>query len=387
MTEDNIEWRVTDPNASHPGAQEFLPNPTLDIQIGDLEHAVRAEAIIDRWGGHAGTVEHRLRFNENEWLDIPLLETTPPGKPPESYLFQNTAVVQIPIDHLSEGKNTFQGTSGGQTYADFGWGQWGWTGIIVRVYYESDNKQGEPAGTITAPSPESELGQNPELRVSPSSGDIQRVDFIAHYRGVDEDGDGYYRDWHRGYYATRGTTDRRDTEMRIEGHCGTARSAPWTVRCNTKHIPSQDDIKIIARIKAKNGLWFVTDVVEDLRLDRDNEYVQMITTHEMPQQAHSRKGNEKTGFIHIPPDFPVGSVTDAHVFWRTWNGQNYHWSFDGYESEFRDADHNFKQQFFDLPIRFLKTGRVPVSVMAETEHHGVEALWPGPTLILRISQE
>jgi hypothetical protein len=383
MTENNDEWRVTDPNATHSGAQKFLPNPVLDIQINDLEHAVRAEVVIDRWGGHVGTVKHRVRFNRNEWIDIPLPETTPAGEPPESYLFHNNAVVQIPLDHLKEGKNTFRGTSGGQTYGDFGWGQWGWTGIRVRIYYNPAEKQGAPSGTITAPTPGTSLGENPEIRVSPSTDSVQRVDVLAHYRGVDEDGDGHFRDWHRGYFATRGTSD----DMAIDGHCGTAVGSPWTVRWDTEHVPTQDSIRVLARLKAANGLWSVTDIVKDLSLRRADEHVHMIPAQEMPKNATSRKGEEKTAYLRIPPDFPLQSVTDADIYWRTWNGQDYQWSVDGHVRQFQGADHNLKRQFFDLPMQVLSTGRLPVRIKAETVHHGVEMLWPGPILVLRTAKE
>ena len=50
------DWRITDPNSKQPGAKEFLPNSILHIEIDDLDGAVRAEALFDRWGGHTGTI-------------------------------------------------------------------------------------------------------------------------------------------------------------------------------------------------------------------------------------------------------------------------------------------------------------------------------------------
>jgi hypothetical protein len=382
MTGDGREWRVTDPDATHPGAQAFLPNPVLRLRIDDLEHAIAAEAVIDRWGGHAGTVGHRLRVNGRAWLDIPLLDTTPPGAPPEAYLFQDNPVVPIPLDHLNEGTNTIQGTSGGQTYADFGWGQWGWTAILVRVYYDPGKKEGAPSGTLPAPRSGATLGEDPRIQVAPASDSVERADVIAHYRGVDEDGDGHFHDWHRGYFAARGTTD----SLEIAGHCGTAVGPPWTVRWDTEHVPTQDGIDVVARLQGANGLWTVTDVVRDLRLARAEEHVRMIPTHEMPKNATSRQGETKTAVMRIPPAVPVGSVTDAALFWRTWNGQDYQWRFGPYASTFRGADHNFRQQFYDLPRQAITPGRVPIRITAETEHHGVEALWPGPVLILRTTK-
>ena len=49
------QYRVTDPDAGAAGAQEFKPNPILNLNIDDLEGATRAEAIFNAWGGHVGT--------------------------------------------------------------------------------------------------------------------------------------------------------------------------------------------------------------------------------------------------------------------------------------------------------------------------------------------
>jgi hypothetical protein len=75
----NFDWRVTDPRAKHEGAKTFLPNPVLTINVRDLKGAIRAEAVLDRWGGHAGTKDKLIRLNDNEWITLPELTTTPKG--------------------------------------------------------------------------------------------------------------------------------------------------------------------------------------------------------------------------------------------------------------------------------------------------------------------
>ena len=66
----NLQWRVTDRKAveKFERAAEFLPNPSLEIEIADLKDAVRAEAILDRWGRHRGTINKRIRFNDQPWI-------------------------------------------------------------------------------------------------------------------------------------------------------------------------------------------------------------------------------------------------------------------------------------------------------------------------------
>ena len=101
-------WRVTDPNAGNAGAKEFLPNPVLTIEIEDLESALRAEVVIDRWGGHPGTSFKRMRFNGNSWIDLPELTTTPEGRNPTCYMYQDNPVFEVPLEYLQEGTNTFK---------------------------------------------------------------------------------------------------------------------------------------------------------------------------------------------------------------------------------------------------------------------------------------
>ena len=72
---DGDTWRVTDPNTTYSGKSEvqpynYLPNPVLEIQDIELKNAVKAEAIIDRWGGHTGTSGHQIRFNNNSWINL-----------------------------------------------------------------------------------------------------------------------------------------------------------------------------------------------------------------------------------------------------------------------------------------------------------------------------
>ncbi|HJN16251.1 MAG TPA: hypothetical protein QGH10_12190, partial [Armatimonadota bacterium] len=211
-------WRVTDPDAAHPGAQDFLPNPVLSMQIDDLDGAVRAELLIDRWGGHPGTSEKRVRFNGNDWLDLPELATTPEDHDPRAYMYEDNPVIDVPLAHLHEGENTFEGTCGDQVVHSFGWGQWGWYGAVLRVYFDADKPHA--TGRILRDDGTA-LGEGPIIEVE-TSGDVDRVDVFAFYEGYDEDGDGEYVGWHG---------EIRRTEL--HGHVGTATEAPFRVTWDT----------------------------------------------------------------------------------------------------------------------------------------------------------
>ena len=98
----NFDWRVTDPRATASGASKFLPNPMLELTVDDLKHAVRAEAVIDRWGGHLRTTNKRIRFNGNTWLRVSELTSTPEGRA-EYYYSQDNPCINIPLETPANG--------------------------------------------------------------------------------------------------------------------------------------------------------------------------------------------------------------------------------------------------------------------------------------------
>ena len=55
-------WAIIDPKPGHKGKQQYLPNTEAFIEVGNLEEALRAEVLVDRWGGHVGTSRKKIRF-------------------------------------------------------------------------------------------------------------------------------------------------------------------------------------------------------------------------------------------------------------------------------------------------------------------------------------
>jgi len=73
---------------------------------------------MDIWGGHAGTTGKKFRFNDNPWMDVPDVPTIEENA--ECYMTEYNVIMEIPLEYLQVGKNTFEGNSGGQTCHDFG---------------------------------------------------------------------------------------------------------------------------------------------------------------------------------------------------------------------------------------------------------------------------
>ncbi len=382
------EWRVTDPNASSPYIpnDSYLSNEVLPITISDLSGAIRAEAVIDLWQGHAGTTGKRFRVNGNDWIDIPEL-STPPGEP-QCWLSQSNVVVDVPLGHLQVGTNTVQGTNSGQTCHDFGWGQHGWNGIIFRIYYNSG--KAHPTGSITSPGSGGSIGELGTITAS-ASGDagIQRVDFIAYYDGLDTDGDGVYTDWH--YYYHR---NKNDFSMYIAGHVGTAYGAPWQVVWDTDLVPDQTSgaVKLIARIQDNNGVYFVTDEVDGITLQRSGTSVQMYTSYDIPSNFYVRAFGELSSHFDIPGGHDLDASVSRKLVISTWNGisgnmtpasGDYWYKVNGWRLPEFGANHFWSLDVIDIPRSELQNGQNSFDIYSESSSTGLFIHWPGPQLVVR----
>ena len=105
-----------------------------------LFRSLRAEVLLDRWGGHPDTSDKQIRFNGNEGIEIPEPATMPEGHRPERYFYQDNPIVEVPLFHLREGVNTFEGTCGTISKSPRHWGPWGLYSLILRVYYDPARK-------------------------------------------------------------------------------------------------------------------------------------------------------------------------------------------------------------------------------------------------------
>jgi len=371
-------WRVTSPEATDEGAQQHLPNPVMQINIADLDGAIKAEMLINRWGGHSGTKGKKIRFNNNQWIYLPELKTT--TTTPQNYMYQDNPVFEIPLGHLHEGVNTLEGSAEGT-----GWPQWGWMSVIVRIYYGSDKPH--PTGQITSPLSGKNLGENPTITAqAQSTVGIEKVDFLAYYEGYDENGDGYYKDWHHGYFNLRSG----DTAVKISGHVGSDSSAPYQVTWDTKYVPDQqaESVKLLARIKDKNGVWYVTPYVESLSLDRSNSLVKLYKAYNVPENYCVRDYKKKSNKVKITDDLSKAESATIHL--RTWNGQDsFHNGYNrinGHNFQVGGMNHDYKYSIVNIPLSNLKQDENIIEFYSTTEHHCLEVLWPGPGIIIRYSE-
>ncbi len=389
------DWRVTDPNTSYPDAQQFLPNPTLYINIDDLQDAVRAELLIVEWGGHIGTNGKMVRFNGNNWIPIPNLDTTngiPVGHEGQCYQHEVNVGLDIPLNNLVQGTNSFEGTSGDQTCYGFNWGQWGWYGVIVRVYYSGSKSH--PTGQITSPVSGGSFNDSPLITTS-TSANVDRVDFLAYYDGYDTDGDGKYAEYHHDYHRLR-----NDTQLIIRNHVGTVNSAPFQITWNTDWVADQPagGIKLLARIHRNDGMWYVTPEVTNLSLLRNGKSVRFYKPMNVPEDYWMQHfaGQTKSSNFDIPGGTNVGDGVSAKLYVRTWNGNNefgqeHYTHVNSWSAPTYGEGHYFSYDVLDMPASAVVVGSNTIEFFANStnsdgsEQHGIEVMWPGPAVSVTYS--
>lgn len=378
------EWRVTDPSVERPRAiRDYLPNPIMPLEIDSLATASHAEVVLDRWGGHPGTSGKAIAFNGNDWLAVPEFETAPAGKDPRCYLYEDNPVMTVPLNNLREGRNTFQGTASKQVCMSFDWGQWGFYGLVLRVYQKEGGPH--PEGEITFPASGDSLADNPLIKVyAQSSEGIDRVEVFAHYDGFDVDGDGIGEEWQGRYQGTS-----------LGQHVGTATTAPWSVTWDTSWVPDQKAgaVKLIARVRGKSGVWYVTEPIEGLTLDRPNTSVQIARTNvaDIPYRFNVRNGQRAELAIDVP-DVPGMAIQAARFEVLTWNGGNGEHS--SHEVNINDwemghvqgTQFDFAYSRVALPGSVMKTGKNVIEFSSDNIHHGPEILWPGPAIVVQYAR-
>ncbi|MCS7239541.1 MAG: hypothetical protein NZ899_14940 [Thermoguttaceae bacterium] len=373
-------WRVTNPRASHPGAKKYLPNPVWQLEIDDLSDAIRAEVILDRWGGHLYTINPRIRFNGHDWIPVDPPIKADGAKLSSDYYFQDNPLIVVPLEYLKVGTNLVEGTC--DHLKEDGWGQWGLYALMLRVYYDPAKK---PAGKgrIVAPRSGQTITENPLIVVETEHEQVDRVDIFAYYYGYDENGDGRFLDWHGGWFKPF-----RDAAPQWQGHVGTLTDPPFRVVWETRWVPDQPpgQIALVARIRSKNQLWSVTEVVNGLTVGRVSERVSLYPAVDFPPEFGVRAGERRLCIIKLPADYQPQSVVEASLHYRTWHGWDQHhapYRLNEYQRAHEGKNHHYHYHIHEIPASALRPGENSFEIFSQTEHHMLEVLWPGPALIIR----
>jgi hypothetical protein len=374
------KWqRVTGPDTTEPRAREFLPNAINEVVIDDLHKAVRVEAYVEMLLCHAGTIDKRIRVNGQSWIPIPESELIPrdwgTGPPCTEYQSMRYPEVEIPLEQICEGKNTFEFTCSGGTRLGGWWPQWIVYGVTFRVYYSADKTH--PTGRILSPASGATLKDALVTVEVEASGPrpVDRVEVVGLYTDFNWEGDGNDRQWHYRYLYGE-----------IHNHVGTSPKGQLPIEWDTQWIPTQDaSISLAAWIVDESGMVCVSPAVENLRLAR-RQTVRMVRPYEVPKAWSTRAGQTDEAKIDVIDD--LSKAVDAKIVMSTWNGVAANEIGINGQKIVENVGKNHDQSYdeFAVPLEFIKQGANTVYTHSTTTHHGIEVQWPGMVLLLRLNE-
>jgi hypothetical protein len=358
------------------GRLDYGGGPIHWPQTFDLEHAVRAEIVIEKLLCHEGTRGLAISVNQNDWIAIP----DPPGipEPRWDYMHHTYPVVPIPLNQIKAGEpNQFRLRVGAEH-------PWNWPqnliyGVHARVYYDAAMKP-HPTGRLVSPRPGQALGTNVILQAEASSpnGAIRSVDFVGHYKDVNLLGDGIYTQWQ--YHHHRAV---------LTNHIGSVTTAPWRRAWDTSWIPDQPDpFQLAARVTDETGLIRFTEAIDGLTFQRAGLSVELCKPYDVPEKWLTRR-SEHTQKFRVAGD-PSKAVA-AQLVWVSWCP--------GYMEGLYLNDHHILDR--EGPRYAYYAHRVPVpdpAILRPGENtirtgktplyngkmvHGMEVNWPGIMVLIQ----
>jgi hypothetical protein len=342
----------------------------------DLEHATKAEVVIEKIQCHDGTTGLAIQVNDGDWVYIPEPATIPVPRSVYQHYFYPT--VRIPLTCLKPGRgNKFRMKV--DTTHPWNWPQNLVYGVHFRIYYDPAQKP-HPAGRIIGPQSGGTIGRSAVLTADANSpnGEIKQVDYVSLYEDVNFEGDGVYRQWHYHFYHGR-----------LMHHLGSATEAPFEVTWDTSWVPDQKQpMQIAARITDSSGMIYMTKAVDNLRLVRPGLSVELCKPYNIPSKWVTRSGEKEERF-------DVGGNLDkavaAQLVWTSWspgymNGVyvNNVKVFDNEGPRYQYYAHRIAIEdvsCFKPGVNVLKTGKTP-KVNGKMVH-GMEVNWPGIMVLIQ----
>ena len=348
-----------------------------DIRLAndvDLNHATRAEVVIEKVLCHDSTVGLRIQFNSNSWIPIPEAPGIP--TPQSDYQHHIYPVVEVPLGHLQSGTNVFQ-----MRVDHSGW----WpqnliNGVHLRIYYDPGQKA-HAAGQISSPATGATVGMSVDLTAEITAGTANKVEYIGYYDQVNWQGDGVYRQWHYIY-----------DHAKFIMHLGTSQSEPFRVSWDTSWVPDQSQpMKIRARITDSNNITFVTDEVANLSLNRGGDYsVELCKPYDIPIKWVTRKGDHTEKFDLTGN---LAKAKAAQMVWCSWspcyaNGI----LINGTQIVVKEGDwpcyHTFHHRYDFADVGMLKSGTntLTTKLIPGGGKHGMEVNFPGIMLLVQYGE-
>ncbi len=354
----------------------------------DLDHATRAEAVIEYANVHLGVNGLALQVNEHDGIPVPFPESVPalpcPAHPAgdRSHIYQMPVVtVPVPLSDLTAGlSNTvsFMTPDKGENRKAFTQVY----GVTLRIYYDPA-RTAHASGEITSPVSGSPIGLSARLEVN-TKGDVARVEYVGFYEDIDYNGDGVYLDW---------VQSRRYGSL--TNVLASSATAPFSASWDTTWVPDQaQPILIAARIADANGLIYFTQPATNLSLLRPGYSVRLCKpegvlngfstcTYGMPDYIYTADVKNKTETFHL--DAPQGEIADARLFFACWRRRSApEIDLNGKRLEGISVE-GMGSQYITAPLRpldALQTGKNTL-VLVNARDGGTDIEWPGVQVLVR----
>jgi hypothetical protein len=353
----------------------YINTPVVLQAALDLEHAVKAEVVLEKVLCHDGTRGLAVSINDHDFIPVPESSAIP--EPQWEYQHHTYPIVPVPLQNFKPGPGNSFRLKVDSTHA------WNWPqpliyGVHFRIYY--DKAKPHPAGRIVSLENGDVIGLQAELKVEASSTDerIKQVDYIGHYEDVNFEGDGHYTQWHYHYYHGD-----------LIHHIGTAKNWPYHLTWDTSWLPDQSNtLQIAARIVDDTNLIYFTPAVTGLKLKRKGWKVELCKPYEVPKSWVTRK-KEFAEKIDIKGD--VKKAVAAQLVFNSWspgymNGIyiNDIKVFDKQGPKYKYYEHRIALndvKVLKSGVNVIKTGKTPL----HDGHmvHGMEVNWPGIMVLIR----
>ena len=348
---------------------------TLDHDF-DLEHAMKAEVVVEKILCHDGTTGLAIQINGGDWIKIPEAPAIP--APQCDYQHHFCPTVRIPLGSLKAGAgNTFAMKV--DAVHPWNWPQNLVYGVHFRIYYDPAKKP-HPTGRITAPTAGGTIGTSAALTAQADSpnGQIKQVEYIGLYDDVNFEGDGLYRQWH--YHFFHG---------QIMHHIGSAAEAPYKVTWDTSWVPDQKQpMQIAARIIDNTGMIYFTEAVGGLQLTRPGLSVELCKPYDIPKKWVTRRGE---GEEHFDVAGDLSKAVAAQLVWSSWSAGYMNGIYINDAKVFDNEGPKYQYYAHRVPItdtsclkqgvNILKTGKTPK--IDGKMVHGMEVNWPGIMVLIQ----
>jgi hypothetical protein len=342
----------------------------------DLFLLTAAEFYFEAWGGHPGTANKRITVNGRSMYFLPRVGTE------DGHCTYFYPSIPLKISDLVNGYDAIQfAVDQGTTF----WGHMLIDNAAIRVALTNGHPDLVKIGLAAfAASTKSEPlaggdGFAIKLNCAPDmAAQFDSVDFQGWYYGYDENGDLKRQDWH-GF-----TKDRLPMAT-----LGTVSSPPFEVKWDTSMLTAQTNVAVRAaiRFKSDTNLVFLTLAEPGLQIrERENSRGILIAPHDLPDHFWSRANQLKTCTLDVDIDPDRIEKVELHMI--TWTGGagtvKEYFKINGTHYPVAEGSrHELSYSRLSVDPKSLKRGQNKVELLSDTEHHGIEVIYPGPALAIR----